>query len=156
MQNIQANFLVFFLATLRVIAMIVSSPIFSLRQIPSLVKVGLSLILGVLIASTINATDAILPTSMFGLTLMCGKEVLIGLSIGFISTLVFNAIRTSAQFMDFTIGFSMSQYYDPSTSGNSTPLERFFNWFAMILFLTFNFHHIIISAIIKSFEVVPV
>lgn len=152
----QTSFLVFFLASVRVVAMLISSPIFSLRQIPSLVKVGLSLIIGVLVAGTLDTSSIVMPTTAFGLYLVVGKEVLIGLAIGYIATLVFTAIRVSAQLMDFSIGFSMAQYYDPSTAGSSTPLERFFNWLAMIIFLTFNFHHIIFSAVIKSFEVVPI
>jgi flagellar biosynthesis protein FliR/FlhB len=152
----QTSFLIFFLASVRVVAMLIVSPVFSLRQIPAFVKVGLSLIIGVLISSTLDTANIVLPSTAFGLYLAVGKEVLMGLSIGYISTLVFNAIRVSAQFMDFSIGFSMSQYYDPSTAGNSTPLERFFNWLALIIFLTFNFHHIILSAVIKSFEVVPI
>lgn len=151
----QTTFIVFFIISIRVIAMMISSPIFSLRQIPSLIKVGLSLIIAYIISSFPSVGKVIVPVNLIELFLVCGKEIIVGLSLGFIATLVFNAIRSSAQIMDFSIGFSMAQYYDPSTSGNSTPLERFFNWFSIVIFLIFNFHHIILSAIIKSFEVIP-
>lgn len=151
----QNTFLIIFCASVRVIAMFLSSPVFSLRQIPSYVKVGLSIILGVLITSNINTSNIVMPATMFGLLIVITKEIVVGVSIGYIATLIFNAVRVSGQLMDFSIGFSMSQYYDPNTAGNSTPLEGFFNWFALIIFLAFDFHHIIISAIIKSFEVIP-
>jgi flagellar biosynthetic protein FliR/FlhB len=126
-----------------------------MRQIPAIVKVGLSLIIGMLVSGLLNTANIVIPSSYIELFIVVSKELVIGLSIGFIATLIFNAIRVSAQLMDFSIGFSMASYYDPSTAGNSTPLERIFNWIAIVIFLTFNFHHIILSAIIKSFEVVP-
>lgn len=150
------EFLIFFLASIRVIGMLITSPIFSLRQIPAFVKVALSIILGILISSTISPEGIVVSMSGFELVLSCGRELIIGVSIGYIANLIFSSVRTSAQLMDFNIGFSMAQYYDPSTAGTSTPLERFFNWVAMVIFLTFNFHHIIISAVLKSFEVAPI
>lgn len=150
------NFIIYFLSTIRIMAMLLSSPIFSVRQIPSVVKVGLSLIISVIISPSLAAANSPLPHTLTELIISAGLEVLIGVSIGYVATLIFNSIRVSAQLMDFTIGFSMSQYYDPSTAGNSTPLERFFNWFAIMIFLTFNFHHVILSAIIKSFQVIPI
>lgn len=150
------NFIIYFLSTIRITAMLISSPIFSLRQIPALIKIGLALSIGLIISPAIQSTNYYVPKTATELLVCVFIQILIGVLIGYIATLIFNSIRVSAQLMDFTVGFSMSQYYDPSTAGNSTPLERFFNWFAIIIFLTFNFHHIIISAIIKSFEVVPI
>lgn len=149
----ETTFLMFFIVSIRVIAMLISSPVFSLRQIPSIIKVGLSLIIGYMVVSVLNFNNV--PQNFIELILACGKEIIIGLSIGFIANMIFNAIRTSGHLMDFSIGFSMSQYYDPSTSGSSTPIERFTNWLGVIIFLAFNFHHVIISAVIKSFEIIP-
>jgi len=149
------EFLILFLASVRIIAMLMSSPIFSVRQIPTIVKMGLSLILSLLVTANIKIPTYQFINNNFDLVFFIFREIAIGVSIGYISTLIFNAIRVSAQIMDFNVGFSMSQYFDPSTSGSSTPLERFFNWFAIVIFVTLNFHHILLSAIIKSFEVVP-
>ncbi|KRQ87044.1 Flagellar biosynthetic protein FlhB [Caloramator mitchellensis] len=149
------DFLVFFLASVRIVAMIMTSPVFSVRQIPAMIKIGLSLILAILASAIINTSMAGVINNNFDLLFHIARELIIGISLGYVATLIFNAIRVSAQLMDFNIGFSMSQYFDPSTSSASTPLERFFNWFALIVFLSLNFHHIILSAILKSFEVVP-
>ncbi|CCJ32612.1 flagellar biosynthesis protein FlhB [Caloramator australicus] len=149
------EFLILFLALVRIIAMLMSSPIFSVRQIPTIVKMGLSLILSLLVTANIKIPTYQFINNNFDLVFFIFREIAIGVSIGYITTLIFNAIRVSAQIMDFNVGFSMSQYFDPSTSGSSTPLERFFNWFAIVIFVTLNFHHILLSAIIKSFEVVP-
>ena len=151
----QASFIIFFLCSVRIVSMLMVSPVFSVRQIPSIVKVGLALIISALVSGLLNTANIVIPTNYIELVVVIAKELIIGLSIGFIASLIFNAVRVSAQLMDFTIGFSMASYYDPSTAGNSTPIERFFNWIAIVVFFTFNFHHVIISAVIKSFEVVP-
>lgn len=149
------SFIIYFLCSVRIAAMFMSSPIFSLTQIPSLVKVGMSLMISFLIYGTLNINSSIIPQTLIQLVLASGKEIIVGASIGFTATLIFNAVRVAAQLMDFSIGFSMAQYYDPTTSGNSTPIERLFNWIAIMIFITFNFHHIIIAAAIKSFSVIP-
>ena len=150
------SFVIFFLCSVRIAAMFMSSPVFSLTQIPSLVKVGLSLIISFLVYGTLNISSTLIPQTLIQLVIATGKEIIVGASIGFTATLVFNAVIVAGQLMDFSIGFSMAQYYDPTTSGNSTPIERLFNWIAIMIFITFNFHQIIISAVIKSFSLIPV
>ncbi|MEF9952020.1 MAG: flagellar biosynthesis protein FlhB [Clostridium sp.] len=149
------NFLVFFLASIRVIALLITSPVFSHKQIPSSFKVGLSLALGLLISYTIVGENIQMPKHNIEFVLFVFKEIMIGVSIGTIATFIFSSFRLAAHLMDFGIGFSMSQYYDPATASSATVLERFFNFIAMMVFLAFNFHHLLLTAIIKSFEVVP-
>ena len=129
----QRDFLIFFFCTVRVSAMLMSSPIFSVKQIPKLFKAGLSMLLGVII----SLQDVVLPSNNIDFVIVIFKEIIVGVSIGFTATLIFNAVRTSGQLIDFQAGFAMAQYYDPSTSSVSTPFERFFNWFAIVIFLTF-------------------
>ncbi|KMT21713.1 flagellar biosynthesis protein FlhB [Clostridium cylindrosporum] len=156
MTEINVNdFLIFFLASIRIISMLLTAPIFSQKQIPSPFKIGFSLIVGLLVSSSITGRGFTFPANNFELALFVFKEVLIGVSIGTVATFIFNSFRMAAHLMDFGIGFSMSQYYDPTSASSATVLERFFNWIATVLFLVFNFHHILISAITRSFEVVP-
>ncbi|MBZ4663088.1 MAG: flhB [Caloramator sp.] len=113
------------------------------------------MILSSLIVSIYNLPFNISINSNLDLFILILNEILIGLFIGYIALFVFNAIRISGQFIDFSIGFTMSQYYDPNTNSTSTNIERFFYWLSLAIFVTLNFHHIILSAIIKSFEVIP-
>ncbi|MEG0370833.1 MAG: flagellar biosynthesis protein FlhB [Clostridium sp.] len=147
--------LIFFLASIRVAAMIITAPIFSQKQIPSQFKVGFSLAIGLLVSYSIIGKGFTIPANNIELVLFVFKEVLIGVAIGTIATFVFTSFRTAAHLMDFGMGFSMSQYYDPATASSVTILEKFFNWIATVVFLAFNFHHILLSAIIKSFDVIP-
>ncbi|HAZ36478.1 MAG TPA: hypothetical protein DCY71_01330, partial [Clostridiaceae bacterium] len=59
----QRDFLIFFFCTVRVSAMLMSSPIFSVKQIPKLFKAGLSMLLGVIISSIISLQDVVLPSN---------------------------------------------------------------------------------------------
>ncbi|SHE35249.1 flagellar biosynthesis protein FlhB [Caloramator proteoclasticus] len=149
------NFIIYFLIIIRITAMMIVAPFFSVRSIPNIVKLGMSLILSSLIASIYNLPFNISINSNFDLFILILNEIIIGLFIGYIALFVFNAIRISGQFIDFSIGFTMSQYYDPNTNSTSTNIERFFYWLSLAIFVTLNFHHIILSAIIKSFEVIP-
>ncbi|MEF9935309.1 MAG: flagellar biosynthesis protein FlhB [Clostridium sp.] len=154
--NLNINdFLVFFLASIRVVALFLTSPIFSHKQIPGSFKVGLSLSIGLLISYSIIGTEFVMPTNNYELLMFVFKEMMIGIAIGTVATFIFSSFRIAAHLMDFGMGFSMSQYYDPASASSATVLERFFNFIAMMIFLAFNFHHLLLTAIIKSFEVVP-
>lgn len=149
------NFIVYFLIIIRITSMMIVAPFFSVKSIPNIVKIGLSLIMSSFVISIYNLPFNISINSNLDLFILILNEILIGLFIGYIALFVFNAIRISGQFIDFSIGFTMSQYYDPNTNSTSTNIERFFYWLSLSIFVTLNFHHIILSAIIKSFEVIP-
>ncbi|CDF58007.1 flagellar biosynthesis protein FlhB [Thermobrachium celere] len=149
------NFLVYFLVAIRVSSMMIISPIFSFRNIPNIVKIGFSLIFSSLIVTVYNLPFSFTINSNFDLILIILNEILIGLIIGYLSLFIFNTIRIAGQFIDFGIGFTMSQYYDPNTNSSTTNFERFYYWTSIVLFFTLNFHHTILSAVFYSFKVIP-
>ena len=100
--------------------------------------------------TTVTAPESIL---MFGGSIV--QEMFIGWMIGFIAFVVFAAINMAGKIMDMQVGFSVAQVMDP-TSGQQSPLIGSFLYnLAIIYFLVVNGHHIIISALIESFNRIP-
>lgn len=151
----EAGIIVFVLITIRIMAMLLSSPVFSMKMIPSLVKVGVAVVISYIIFILTDVSQVVIPQNTLELVLTCAKEILVGLSIGAVSNIIFIAARISGNLMDISMGFSMSQYYDPTTGSSATPMEKFCNWLAVTIFFSCNFHHVIISAVIKSFNIIP-
>ncbi|GFR35591.1 flagellar biosynthetic protein FliR [Thermobrachium celere] len=133
------NFLVYFLVVIRVSSIMIISPIFSFRNIPNIVKIGFSLIFSSLIVTVYNLPFSFTINSNFDLILIILNEILIGLIIGYLSLFIFNTIRIAGQFIDFGIGFTMSQYYDPNTNSSTTNFERFYYWTSIVLFFYIKF-----------------
>lgn len=151
----ESSVVVFVLITIRIIAMLMSSPVFSMKMIPSLVKAGIAVVIGYIIFTLADISQVVVPQTSLELALTCIKEVLVGLSIGMVANVIFISVRISGNLMDISMGFSMSQYYDPASGSPATPMEKFCNWLAVVIFFSCNFHQVIISAVIKSFDIIP-
>ena len=151
----EAGIITFILITIRIMAMLMSAPVFSMKMIPSLAKVGIAVVISYIIFTFTDISAVIIPESSIELVLTCLKEILVGLSIGVIANIIFVSVRLSGHLMDISMGFSMSQYYDPASGSPATPTEKFCNWLAVVIFFSCNFQQVIISAVMKSFTIVP-
>jgi len=58
--------------------------------------------------------------------------------------------------MDFQIGFSMMSMFDPISNENVTLLGRLLYWVSMVMFFVVDGHHMLIRAIIDSFNTVNI
>ena len=150
MELIQVGIFVF----IRITAFMVISPVFSQKGIPTLSKVVIS-------ASLMLVTVPLVPyfepvDNLFIFALVVWKEVLFGLAMGFLSQLVFTGVEIAGQFIDFQVGFSMAQAYDPTFQIMSSQYGKLYYWLTiMVIFIT-NLHHYLIKGLIDSFHLVPI
>ena len=54
------------------------------------------------------------------------------------------------------MGFQVASMFSPGTSEHESSFAVMKNWFAIILILTLNIHHVFIEGLYKSFLVVPI
>ena len=64
----------------------------------------------------------------------------------------FQLIDMAGQFMDFHVGFSMSQMFDPSLEDNTTIIGRIMYWTSIMIFFLIDGHHMLIMSILSTFE----
>jgi flagellar biosynthetic protein FliR len=143
----------FLLVFTRVSAFFVAAPIFSVRSVPVQYKIGLSVSLTIVAFSVIPIGPAIPIDAMFFLLIL--KETMIGLSLGFIAYLFFTAVQVSGSFIDMQMGFGIANVIDPQTGAQSPLMGNFKFIFAVLLFLSFNGHHLMIEAVIQSYKWLP-
>ena len=62
----------------------------------------------------------------------------------------------AGQLMDFQVGFSMMSMFDPISNENVTLLGTLLYWVSMVMFFVVDGHHMLIRAIIDSFNVVDI
>lgn len=129
-------------------------PVFFPKGTPNIVKVALSLIMSYILMPGINYNAAASINSMPVFVVDCVNEVLTGLSLGFITNLCFMSASYAGSLMDMQVGFSMMTMYDPSSGSNTTLIERLLYYFSLALFLTVDGHHMLIKALIESFNVI--
>lgn len=149
------QFAVFFLIFVRITAFTAASPLYTFGRVPNLVKIGISFLLTALIYPTAG-TVAGVGDSLVYYFFLAVNETLYGLAFGFLTNLIFLAIKFSGQLIDLQIGFSMANYFDPVFGSSATVLGKFTYFLAFILFFSINGHHLLIEAIAASYRVVPI
>lgn len=146
---------IFMLAFIRCTTFLWASPLMALPGIPTPVKTGFGFVLTLLVFPQLAESGFTPYGGLFGYCLMAAGEAMIGLAMGYICTVTFNAIRMAGQLIDLNIGFAMSQMMDPISGSMNTLLGRFLYYVTLATFLTMDGHHGLIWGIAKSFELLP-
>ena len=139
----------------RMSAFVISAPFLNNTNVPRQVKAGLSVFLGILAATSL-AYVPLEYTGVIGFAGLIIKEVIVGLSLGYIASVCQYIVNFSGQMIDMEIGFSMANVMDPSTKIQSTVTGNFYSYMVMFMMLITNMHYYVIEAIIDSFKLVPV
>ena len=84
------------------------------------------------------------------------QQVMIGLVLGFVVTIVFSAIEMAGDFIGLQMGLSFATFVDPQTSGQTPLVGSFLGILAALVFLTIDGHLLLIAAIVDSFQVLPI
>lgn len=138
----------------RLAALFTVAPLFGEHTIPVKFKVGLAAIIAVLIAPVLPAAPAVGPTSFAGLLIIV-QQVLIGLALGFVMKMVFLAVQTAGELIGLQMGLSFASFFSPGV-GSSNVISRFLNITAILMFLSFNVHLMVLEMLVESFQWVPI
>ncbi|NPV92036.1 MAG: flagellar type III secretion system protein FliR [Firmicutes bacterium] len=144
----------FLLVMSRVTGMLQMAPVFASTRIPMMVRVGLGAMIALMV--TINqAWGGAGSGSLIQLVLAMAGEFILGFAIGFIVNLVMVAAQTAGQLVDMQMGFGIVNVMDPQ-SGQQLPLVGNLQYLvALMVLLGTNGHHMILTAIVKSYDFVP-
>lgn len=143
-----------FLIFVRILAVLMTAPLFSNRAVPTIVKIGFAAILSMVLLPLPAPAPAI-PTDLLAFALAVVQEVLLGVLIGFVANLVFVAVGIAASMMGLQAGFRAANLFNPFTNVSSSALDQFYTLVAIALFLAVNGHHVLITALVRTFELVP-
>jgi flagellar biosynthetic protein FliR len=149
-----ADFMAFILVFFRVLAILLISPIFGSKSVPRSIKVGLSGLLA-LILFPVVPHPANLPLDALPLAVWIIREVLLGVLVGFATTVFFMGLQMGGSVIGVQVGFGMINIIDPMTGTSVTILGQFIYFIAVLLFFTLDGHHFLIRALTESFSVIP-
>ena len=146
---------IFLLILVRVIAILLTAPIFNSRNIPVLFKFGLSFAVSLILFPILNLQD--LPVRFDAIPLVIGivSEILIGIIIGLSARMIFVGIQLAGQLVGFQMGLAMANIIDPATSEQVPLLAQLNNLIALLIFLAINAHYWFLRALVESFRLVP-
>jgi flagellar biosynthesis protein FliR len=140
-----------FLVMLRCTGLVFAAPLFSHHSLPTLVKFGLAAALTVALAPVAGKTAGTMPVMM-----AAPLELIIGLSIGFILSLSFEAVELAGRVISLQLGLSLGAVFSPTEQESSTAIDPFFSVLAGLVFLAMGLHLAMIQTLANSFTVYPV
>ncbi len=149
-----ARFQIFLLVFVRIIGVIAVSPFFGHRVIISQTKVGFGLLLSVVLFSSmpvqIDPEPNLLPFVILGV-----KELILGMLFGYTARLVFFAVQFAGELIGIDIGFGVVNIIDPMSAEQVSVIGTFKNLIAIVTFLVIDGHHVLLNALTRSFEMLP-
>lgn len=147
---------IFFMLVLsRVAGIFAALPVFGGRRMPLRIKAITVLMITLVCFPTLNVEYPRIPTDAFTLGLLIFSEVMIGLTLAFITQIIFAAVEFSGQIIGMQMGLTISSILDPSQGTQTQIMSVIQTLFATLMFLSLNIHHLFIRAIMDSFKVIP-
>ena len=146
----------FFLILIRISVILFMFPIFSSRLIPVLAKAGLAFIITIILFPVINNKMVEFPDTLWGMSQVMITEFIIGMILALLVQVFFEGIRMMGQLVGFQTGFAITNILDPQSGMQVSILSNMAYLVAMTLFLILNGHHILLSAMRESFEIINV
>jgi flagellar biosynthetic protein FliR len=140
-----------FLVMMRCTGLVFAAPLFGHHSIPTLLKFGLAACLTIVLAPPAGTNAGTTP-----LVLAAPIELVIGLSLGFLLSLSFEAFELAGRVISIQLGLSLGSVFSPTQEEASTAIDPFFSVLAGLLFLAMGLHLAVVQALAHSFLVYPV
>lgn len=140
---------------MRISAMFVSMPVFSVHAMPASVRVILASVISFLVIPVLPPLPEIEMMSYEGI--MIGvQQVAIGLTTGFILQMIFAALVFAGQGIAYGMGLGFASMVDP-LNGQQVPVVAQIYMIAItLLFLSLDGHLLLIKLLVDSFTTLPI
>lgn len=146
----------FILVFIRVTALIVSSPIFGRKNVPNSLKIAFCVMITYVIFSSAPENVQINYRNFLEFALLCIKELMFGLVLGYVTTLFFTIVQISGQVMDMQMGFGMVNVFDVQSNISIPITGNLLYTIMLLIFFVVNGHLRLIYIIQSTFANIPV
>lgn len=139
----------------RISAALLVAPLFGARNVNVRVRLALGLLLSLAIAPQLSALPAVDPLSPVGIAIAM-RQVLIGVTMGFILQMVFSALTQAGEYIALSMGLGFASAIDPVGGVQVPMISQFLTILATLIFLALNGHVLMIGFLLESFATLPV
>ncbi len=140
---------------LRIGACLMVAPVFGARFVPGRYRIVLAGAVTLIVAPLLPAMPDVSPFSPQGIVITV-QQLVIGVSIGFVLQIVFDALAMGGQLLANTMGLSFAFNVDPLRGTSAPVLGQFYTLLATLTFLALNGHVAIIQGLVDGFRTLPV
>ena len=145
----------FILPLFRVMAVLMTMPIFGTKMLPARVRLYAAVAITVVIVPGLPPLPEIDPLSVRGV-LLCAEQVIVGALFGFSLQLLFQAFVIAGQIVAVQMGMAFASMVDPANGVNVAVISQFMTMLVRVLFLLMNGHLVVFEVLTESFTTLPV
>ncbi len=145
----------FFLIVIRMLGVMLLVPFLSNRNIPAMTKVALAVFTSLILVNVVPTDVAVTSADIIPFAILVTKEFITGWLIGLSVYAVLAALTLAGQFIDYQIGFSMVNVFDPLSQTNITVTGNFYYFLYLMIFLATRSYGFVFIALKKSFSLIP-
>jgi flagellar biosynthetic protein FliR len=132
---------------------VLATPFFGGVYAPPHVRVGLTVLVAMILAPIVTLPVAMAPS---GLTVVIAREIAIGLAIAFAIRVLVAGAEFAGHFSGFQIGLSIGSLIDPLTGVRNNIIAILYVNVAIVVCLATNAHHLLLRALVDSYQALPV
>lgn len=148
--------LLFALVMARVVPIVQLAPFLGGKATPRTVKTSIAFALAILVAPVVWTPEFLFAEiSTIDLGLLIAKEALVGLTLGFVTALVFESVRMAGQIIDAARGQTMANVMVPQLPERVSVTADLLYQFSIALFFVLGGHHLFVTALVRSYRVIP-
>lgn len=136
----------------RVGAAFMVMPVFGDQFVPTQVRLLLALIISVILTPALSASLPGEPSSLMALVLLLAGEIMIGVFIGSLPRLMFGALEVTGMIIAMQAGLANAFVFNPALATQGSLPGSLMSWLALLLILVTNLHHMLILAVVHSYQ----
>jgi flagellar biosynthetic protein FliR len=144
----------FMLVIARVGSAMLTGPGFGENDIAPPIRLGLSILFGILVYPAVESHLPDIPASFGELARLLGLEIVVGAWMGLITRMMVTALQMAGAVLSLTVGLSSVLQIDPGTGTQMSGMERMMSMAAIALFFASNLYLYPLDAIIGSYDII--
>lgn len=145
----------FLLIFLRIGSAIMLMPGFNAGYVNAQLRLSIALAITVILIPFLSDKLPPIPQNFADILQMLLFEITYGIFIGIFMQILMAAINLAGNLIGQAIGFSNAQMFDPAFQQQSIIIDSFLTIVALTLIFVTNLHHLMLSAVIESYHLLP-
>jgi len=144
----------FVLVLFRVAGLMAYAPLLGSAKIPKRIKVLLAVVMAMGLTPAVH-TPVRLPDSAWQAAVGIGGELVFGVAMGLVLSLVFIAAQWAGEIMGQQMGLNLSETFDPQFGQQGSLVGDLYFMGTLVVFLTLRGHHALLNGVRASFDSLP-
>lgn len=143
------------LAFVRISSLVMVLPFMGAGSVPAIARIGLAAAVAAIVVPLIGAPMPTIPGSVLLFALMILREILVGLTLGWLTTTILLSLPVAGQIVSYQMGLSSVLLPSSTIGPSSTLLSGAFNVALPPVVFATGLFFLPIAAILRSFHVIP-